>query len=283
MLYNVQLGGHMNISRIFLLIGGCTIFLAGFLPFSQKAISESAIKATTTSRTHILADYVAVEEIISKTYKTQVGKKIIEPSFNQAELQPSYFNATCDMFVPRQTVVHLKIPQVTSIVVHGVRRSVTTRVDVTALTDGFESGSFNTVELHNINKLEFLPQSSSVPLKVNSQVLFNQVRNWRIVDRPETMPIYRSQDVMLKSVPSMVKPLQAIIKEELRTGSLNQIRILGRTEQMVKGKPHEVISIVGLAPGMTYQFRVVNKALSTAKILSVEQCHIPVCPADFVQ
>ncbi len=273
----------MKIYRLFLLIGGSIIFLAGGLSFGQKANSESAIKVTTSSRVHILADYVAAGEIISKTYKAQVGKKTIEPSFNQSELQPSYYTATCDMFVPRQAIVHLKIPQVATIVVQGAERKATTRVDVTVLTDGFDSGSFNTVELQNVNKLEFLPQSSSVPLKINSQVLFNQVRNWQIVDRPETMPIYRSQDVMLKSVPSMAKPLQAIIKEELRTGSLNQARILGRTEHMLKGKPHDVISIVGLAPGMTYQFRVVNKALATAKTLSIEQGHIPVCPADFVQ
>lgn len=267
----------------FSLIGGSMIVLAVLLSFGQKAYSESAIKAATSSRVHILADYVTAEKIISKRYKAQVGKKTIEPSFNQSELQPSYYIATCDMFVPRQAVVYLKIPQVATIVVPGVERKATTRVDVTALTDGFESGSFNTVELQNVNKLEFLPQSSSIPLKVNSQVLFNQVRNWQIVDRPETMPIYRSQDVMLKSVPSMAMPLQAIVKEELRTGSLNQARILGRTKQMLKGKPYDVISIVGLAPGMTYQFRVVNKALSTAKTISIEQGHIPVCPADFVQ
>lgn len=273
----------MKSTKIFLLIGGSTIFLAGCLPFGQKANSESAIKATTTSRAHILADYIPAEEIISKTYKAQIGKKVIEPSFDQLKLQPSYCTTECDMFVPRQTVVHLEIPQVTTMVVQGVRRKATIRVDVTALTDGFESGSFNSVELQNINRLEFLPQTSSVPLKVNSQVLFNQVRDWQIVDRPVTMPIYRSQDVMLKSVSSMAKPLQEMVKEELRTGSLNQARILGRTEQMLKGKPHEVISIVGLAPGMNYQFRVVIKALSTVKILSVVQCHIPVCPADFVQ
>jgi len=273
----------MNIYRKLLFVVGSTILLAGCLSGNKKVNLESPIKVSTNSRAHIVADYVVAEKIISKTYKAQLGEKAIEPSFNQSKLQPSYCNATCDMFVPRQAVVHLKIPQVASIVAQGGRKNATTRVDVTALTDGFKSGSFNTVELQNIDKLEFLPQSSSVPLKVNSQVLFNQVRNWQIVDRPETMPIYRSQDVILKLLPSMAKPLQAVIKEELRTGSLNQARILGRTEQMVKGKPHEVISIVGLAPGMTYQFRVVSETLSTTKTISVEQCHIPVCPADFVQ
>lgn len=259
------------------------VILAVFLSLGQKANSEPATRATTDYRAHILTDKIDAPKIISRTYKAQVGKKIIKPSLDQTKLNPSYCEAICDMFVPRQAVVHLKIPKVDTIKIQGAERKATTRVDVTALADGFESGSYHTVELQNIDKLEFLPQSSSIPLKVDSQILLNQVKNWQIVDRPENMPIYRSQDVMLKSLPSMGMPLQAIIKEELRIGSLNQARILGRTEQMVRGKMHYVISIVGLAPGMTYQFRAVNEALSTARTLSVEQCHIPVCPADFVQ
>lgn len=273
----------MKIYPICVLIGASTIFLAGCISSSHKAKSESTIQPSPSSRVHIMADYVAAEKIISSRYKAQVGKKVMEPSFSPTQLQPSYCSATCDMFVPRQAVVHLKIPKVTTGTVVNSGRGATTRVDVTALSGGFESGTFNTIELQNINKLEFVPQSSSIPLKSNSQVLFNQVRDWQIVDRPKTMPLYRSQDAMLKSVTSAAKPLQAIIKEELRTGSLNQARILGRTEQMLKGKPHDVLSIVGLAPGITYHFRVVNTSISVTETISVEQCNIPVCPADFVQ
>ncbi len=273
----------MKIYRISPLVARNIIFLAVFLSFSQQVNSEPKTRAATNYRAHILIDKIDTRKIISRTYKAQVGKKTIKPRIDQSKLRPSSCDATCDMFVPRQTVIHFNFPKVDTIKIQGVKRKATTRVDVTALADGFESGSFHTVKLQNINKLEFLPQSSSIPLKVNSQVLFNQVNNWKIVNRPKTMSIYRSQDIMLKSVPSMAKPLQAIIKEELRMGSLNQARIMGTTEQMVKGKAHDVISIVGLAPGMSYQFRAVNEALSMAKTLSVEQCHIPVCPADFVQ
>lgn len=273
----------MKTSRIFPLIVGSIVVFAVFLSLGQNANSQLATNETINSRVHILADNINANKVISRTYKAQVGKKTTKPSIDQSKLKPSSCDVTCDMFVPRQAVIHFNIPKANTIKTQGVERKATIRVDVTALSDGFDSGSFHTVELQNIDKLEFLPQSSSIPLKVNSQVLFNQVDNWKIVDRPEEMPIYRSQDLMLKSLPSMAKPLQAIIKEELRIGSLNQARILGRTEQMVKGKAHDVISIVGMAPGMTYQFRAVNEAISTAKTLSVAQCHIPVCPADFVQ
>lgn len=271
----------MKIQRIFLLICASTFFLAGCPSSGNKVQSESTTPVSTASRANIVDDYVPADKIISNRYKAQIGKEVIQPSLKSSQLQPSYCSATCDMFVPRQAVVYLNIPKAGNAQKSGGEE--TRRIDVSAITDGFASGSFNTIELQNIDRLEFLPQSSPVPLKTDSQVLFNQVRNWQIVDRPKAMPLYRSHDAMLKSISSAPEPLRTLIEEELRTGSLNQARILGRTEQMLKGKPHDVVSIVGLAPGITYQFRVVDKILSATETISVEQCHIPVCPADFVR
>ena len=267
------------------LMSSTILTFTALLSFSHNVIADSSTPEVSLSRAHILDESVAIAKIISKTYQDQIGKSVIKPNLNQSELKQAYCVSECDMFVPRQAVLHLKVPQVDTIKAEGLVKKATTRIDVTALANGFESGTFSTIELQHVNNLEFLPQSSSVPMKSDAQLFLNKVQDWKVVNRPEALPLYQSQSVMLKSISSAPESLKTTIQEELNSGLLNQVRILGKTTQMVKGKPYDVVSMVGLAPGVTYQFRAVNKAvsLSSANALSVEECHVPVCPADFVQ
>lgn len=260
----------------------CILVLLTSSCIEKKKTDTQSI--TLNPRISIEKKSVEAKHIISPIHTAQVGKQLLEPALVKSNLRPVSCEVTCDMFVPRQAVVHFNIPKEIAILTPTTSRtSVITRLDITAVSSGFDKGNFATIELTNIEPLSFTPQSSAIPINTEKQVLLNQVTNYQIVPRAVTLPVFRTQDIMIKEMSSMPLDAQKDIQIDISTGSLNQVRVLGRSEHMLKGKPYEVVSVVGLAPGMSYQFRVVNKSTIKANTVATEQCHIPVCPADFVQ
>jgi len=76
--------------------------------------------------------------------------------------------------------------------------------------------------------------------------------------------------------------MQATLQRGLQTGSLSQVRVLGRSRELRQGATMQAVTMAGLQPGMTYRFRMVEKGPDGGDVLVEQICRVPVCPADFV-
>jgi len=225
-------------------------------------------------------------DLIDDSYITEIGKTAISPRTapSQAGGEISVCQATCDAFEPRQPVLTVQWENVaagTGPTPSAADNDI--RLDISGTPGGFSEGNFSTVRLSNIPQLEaiVLDPASSQAI-AGGEILLNRVEANSIVDRASNLPVFVSPAIMAARLPELSGEERAAVEADQQTGALGQVRVLGRASTALGGVSQQVVTMVGLQPGVTYRLRLIQEQDATAVEKFQQICRIPVCPADFV-
>jgi hypothetical protein len=272
-----------------LLLAGCTETAVG--QTGQPTVSPGSaelmrVTPFTEAAPEVL--FVPASRLMEARYREELGRTVKTPRPAQrppAGAELADCELSCDAFVPRQPLVTLgwaAIPRPPSPA--GVTPSPPDlRIDVTATAGGFERAEFGTIRLRNVPRLKALPLSESqMPQRPEGQILLNRVQDGRIVERSESLPVFRSPDARTRAMATLPAEQIAAVEQDMRLGSLSQVRVLGATTEVRRGQEREAVSMLGFQPGTTYRFRIVDESADGARTVAERVCRVPVCPADFV-
>jgi len=229
-----------------------------------------------------------VDALAMPRYQEQLGREIAlprQPDSRPARVELVDCSSICDAVEPRQPLLTLmwRDPvQSPGPMAPSYSRENQVRIDVSATAEGFDCGDFGTIDLDDIRVLENAQPYSSVMPDLSRQVLLQRVESGRLVERPPGLPLFRTNSALAAALPSMPGEMQATLQRELQTGSLSQVRVLGRSRELRQGATMQAVTMAGLQPGMTYRFRMVEKGPDGGDVLVEQICRVPVCPADFV-
>lgn len=235
--------------------------------------------------------YESASVWIEERYLERIGLELPTPLPN-AEMPSEEFaecRFTCDPVVPRQAILEFcwgenALPAEFSGVAEAAEAAPSVRIDLSGTARGFEQGDYATIRLRDVPMLDNAARGMptlSTRLDVPGQRLLNLVRAGRIVERPVSLPIFASPRAMSESLQSLPDDVRAVIEEDRMRGMLAQVRVLGRTTEMSRGVAQDVVSMVGLQPGMVYRARLVAEAADGARTIVHSLCRVPVCPADY--
>lgn len=239
-------------------------------------------------------EFTPAASYVNESYRAEIGKALASPSSPtiRGETKKSVMNChfTCDAFVPRQPILKMHWEDTSSqpgarLRVPGTDSAGTVRLDISGTPRGFKDGNYNTIKLSNIPTMEKINIEAEGGLQPSAggQVLLNYVKNGRIIERPGSLPIFKSPDVMTKMLPTLPANVSAAVEQDQRVGSLGQVRVLGRSKEVFRGQSQETVAMMGLQPGMTYRVRVVEEQGNGAQEVVESICRVPVCPADYIE
>lgn len=231
-----------------------------------------------------------VDDIIEPRYRRALGQTLAAP--RAAPQKPDRVElvdcrAACDAVVPRQPMLTLlwqdpmKSPGPSAPSYHDEAQI---RLDVAGTPNGFDVGRFSTIQLQNMQAIgDSTPLTSAMPRPEQGQVLLNNVFDGRIVPRPENLPLFQSNYTMMQSLQSLPPDIASAVQREMQSGSLNQVRVLGRSVELRGEAEIQAVTMIGLQPGLTYRFRMVEQAADGGEVLVEQICRVPVCPADYTK
>lgn len=234
---------------------------------------------------------------IDTTFNAQVGERLIKPmaiSARSAHEPDISCNFSCSAFIPRQAVLDLEweeAPSATaSVSADGSTEHRTLRLDISGTATGFQRESYGTV------KLDQIPATLSKHAQTNiscsaasiaiapSPVLLRFVEAGRIVKRASNLPVFRSVNALNESMSESILPeaVRQAIQRDQMTGSLGQVRLMSKSVETRQDKPRRTVTMEGLQPALSYRFRVVEERVDSAITIAQKICHVPTCPADFI-
>lgn len=252
------------------------VLLVALLFFFQHAVAQG--------------DFRPADTFFNQDYLAEINKTVASPAGTPAGRvgrEASSCRATCDAFVPRQPVLMVEWEnEAAGTGPTPARSGVDTRMrlDISGTAAGFAEGNYSTIRLSNIPAAGavVLDPASPIPATTGGEVLLNRVEANRVVARPPALPVFNSANVMNEVMPELPPDVRAAVEADKRTGALSQVRVLGRASTPLRGKSHQMVTMVGLQPGTTYRLRLVEEQESGAEKIFEQICRIPVCPADFM-
>lgn len=238
-------------------------------------------------RTDSRPEYVPAASFAEARSRAEIGKAVPSPSgrtLSERKTKVMNCSFTCDAFVPRQPKLKAHWEDVADRSgASPAAAEARIRLDITGTATGFNEGNYSTIRLSNIPARDTAVLDSASPRASEAgQVLLNYVKEGRIIERPPTLPVFNSTNVMAEMLPSLPADIRSAVEQDQKTGSLGQARVLGRTKEMWRGKPQQAVTMLGLQAGITYRVRVVEEQANGAQTLVESICRVPVCPADFV-
>lgn len=229
-----------------------------------------------------------IGELIEPHYRGAIGQVVSRPKAppsRPARVERLQCHAACDAVVPGQTLFTLRwrdpvaSPGPTA---PAYRDDSRVRLDIAGTPQGFDAGNFSTIELRNVPFTGVgQPMTGRIPQPARGQVLLNRVEAGRIVPRPDNLPLFRSTRTMMQSLPSLPPDVSEAVQREMQAGSLSQVRVLGRSAERRRGAATQAVTMIGLQPGLTYRFRMVEQTSGGGEVIGEQSCHVPVCPADY--
>ncbi len=194
-------------------------------------------------------------------------------------------NFSCSAFVPRQAVLDLKWNEQESIQSKRLTAKGSLRLDVSGTFGGFQAQDFGTISLSDIPvKIETQKQQINRRTANQPQALLRMVRAGKVIQRTPNLPVFLSTNDFNNSIVKAELPdnMMDALRSDLVTGSLQQIRLLSKSEQTINKIVKNNVTLEGLQPGLSYRFRLVDERQNNAQVISQQACQVPVCPADFV-
>jgi hypothetical protein len=254
-------------------------------------VSLASFTALLLANSHAAAqdEVRPAETFTNQSYRAEIGKTIATPAgapAGRAGREASTCRATCDAFVPRQPVLMVEWENDaagTAPTPSSSGADTRIRLDISGTASGFAEGNYSTIRLSNIPAVEdvVLDPASPIPA-ATGEVLLNRVEANRIVERPSEIPVFNSPDSMNQLKAGLPQDVRIAVEEDQQTGALSQVRVLGRASAPLEGESQQMVSMVGLQPGVTYRLRLVEERDSGAEKIFEQICRIPVCPADYV-
>lgn len=217
--------------------------------------------------------------------RAAVGTTLRAPraTTNRADLPPPRVRCSfvCSAVTPRTPIAQ--------IIVEGEARELTPalRLDVATTPQALREGDFGSVPLMAIPQARVQPGSGIdfERLRVRETPVFlDRVREFRVVPRDPGMDTARLRSARPNASTAMdTSPdLREAMVGDLRSGALQQIRAIAQGMEVQRGTPQRTLVFEGMQPGLSYEIRLVRESAEAAVSLGENVCHVPVCPADFV-
>lgn len=251
---------------------------------------EAATAAEGLQPTSLQTATLDLESLADARYRRNLGQALAVPEPMAA--RPSAVelidcSAQCDAVIPRQTMLTLSWQDPVASpgpMAPSYTDESRIRLDISGTPTGFADGNFGTILLDDMGAVgETVPFTAELAQPaVQGQVLLNRVEAGRIVPRPTGLPLFRSTPQMMQMLPTMPPEMRGTVEREIQTGSISQVRMLGRSSDVVRGSSAQAVTMTGLQPGITYRFRMVEQTADGDRVVVEQICRVPVCPADYV-
>ena len=232
---------------------------------------------------------IDVEEVVESRYRRHLGQSLAIPepaADGPAAVELIDCQAQCDAAVPRQTLLSIMWQDPVASpgpMAPAYADESRIRLDISGTPNGFDVGNYGTIKLQDLQNVgEAMPSTADAgQIALQGQVLLNRVETNQVVPRPTDLPLFRSTAQMLEMLPTLPSNMATPVQREIQTGSLSQVRMLGRTDHEVRGTSTQAVTMTGLQPGLTYRFRMVEESANGDRVVVEQICRVPVCPADF--
>lgn len=186
----------------------------------------------------------------------------------------------CSAYVPRLVTARIAFPE------QATRAPSTLRVDVAISPLALRSGNYGSVPLRAVTEVQVRPETGIDVERVRAlaaPAYFDRVVDHTVVARDPVLEPQRLQQLQrTRSLASAPPELRAAMDRDARAGGIEQMRAVAQGVELRRAVPHRTLVVEGMQPGMTYEVRLVQEGARSAEGVEQNVCHIPVCPADFV-